>query len=185
MSAVALLALSIHGVRNPFPWRSGESLSLNCIASDCYYIPKIRESLIRSHCIPVQTGDRLQRSLIFSDLGVGDMRLAHPRQAAHALSLSDYNLTTFEVMCDGRQAKRGCRVSPHPTTPIRRGDASAARRERGHATAAPPMSVMNSRRFMCPDAKAASWTARRVSKAASAAAPTSWGERRPAGRPES
>jgi hypothetical protein len=70
------------------PWRSVESVSLKRIASDCYYIPKIGEGLIRSHCIPVQTGDRLQRRLKFSDLGVGDMRLVHPRQAAHALFLS-------------------------------------------------------------------------------------------------
>jgi hypothetical protein len=92
-------------ISNPFPGRSGESLSLKRSAGDCYDIPEIRESLITSHCIEVQTGDRLQRSLKVSDLGVGDMRLEHPRQAAHALSLSDYNLTTFEVMCDGRQAK--------------------------------------------------------------------------------
>jgi hypothetical protein len=73
-------------VSSPFPCRSGEPLSLKCNASDCYDIPKIGESLIRTQCIAIKSGDLLQRRFKLSGLSVCDMRSVRPRHSAHALS---------------------------------------------------------------------------------------------------
>jgi len=54
---------SVNGIRcDPFPCRSGESLSIKSGLSNCYYFLHRRVQLIGSHCVAIQISDRFQRS---------------------------------------------------------------------------------------------------------------------------